>query len=513
MEATRRRLLLGPSLALLAGGAAAAAASAGADAPLFAGLDGLAQPVDSDDPLVRRYVRQGLMWAYAFNFAEAARSFDAAARRDARCGAAHWGRAWALGPNINSDPAPGDGERIAAWLRAAPAARFGAPWSGLLEALARRHPDASRLDEEAYAAALEALARRHPRDATVQVLAAEARLNLHPYDWWRRDGRPQPWTPAIERLLARALALDPRQPGAHHYTIHLYESSPAPQRAEPGARFLREAFPGAPHLLHMPSHIDLRLGRYDDAIAANRRSIAADEAYLAQVEAQGAYRLGYVAHNHHFLWAAACMSGRRETALAAADAAGPAACGPGARAPSSTTVQHLLALPALTRWRFGLWNELATGLRPPDDDGAYPLAMWHAARATAFAQLGRPADAAEQARRFDALAADASLRTARVKNVHAVTSLLAITGAQMRAAIALAGGGAAAAIAQLLPAVVAEDALVYDEPHPVAIPSRQPLAAALLRAGRRRECLAACDEDLRRHPRNAWSLALRAQAG
>lgn len=511
MQATRRRLLLGPGLALLAGGPRRATARGVADAPLFAGLDGLAQPVDSDDALARRYVRQGLMWAFAFNFAESARSFDAAARRDPRCGAAHWGRAWALGPNINSDPGPGDGERIAQALREAPPARFGAPWAGLLAALARRHPDTSRMDEPGYAAALGALAGRHPRDALVQLLAAEAQLNLHPYDWWQRDGRPQPWTPAIERLLARALALDPRQPGAHHYAIHLYESSPAPGRAEASARFLREAFPGAPHLLHMPSHIDLRLGRYAEAIAANRRAIAADEAYLAQVDAQGAYRVGYVAHNHHFLWAAACMAGRREVALPAADAAGPAACGPGTRVPAGATVQHLFSLPATTRWRFAMWPELASGLRPPDDGGAYALALWHAARAAAFAQLGRPAEAREQAGRFDALAAEPALREARVKNLHPAPTLLAIAGAQMRAELALAAGDAAAAIAGLRAAVEAEDGLAYDEPHPVAIPSRQALASALSHAGRWQEALAASEADLRRHPGNAWSLAARAQ--
>ncbi len=138
-------------------------------------------------------------------------------------------------------------------------------------------------------------------------------MNLHPYDWWAPGGAAQPWTGDIERLLERAIALQPRHPGAHHYWIHLQESSPHPQRALASADVLRDAVPGSGHLLHMPAHIDMRVGHFDAAIRASQRAIEADQRYLAEVDAQGAYRVGYVAHNHHFLWAAASMAGRRCT--------------------------------------------------------------------------------------------------------------------------------------------------------------------------------------------------------
>lgn len=481
-------------------------------APLLAGLDGHSHPVDSADALARRYVQQGFMLVYAFNPAEAARSFEAAAARDAGCALAWWGLAWALGPNINTDPEPADAPRISLALARAGAARASATVRELVQLLAFRHPREGELQEEAYAEAAVDLARRRPRDAFVQLLAAEAQLNLHPYDWWQPDGRPQPWTPSIERLLQRSLALDPRQPGAHHYWIHLQESSPQPARADASAAFLRSAYPGAPHLLHMPSHIDLRTGRYAEAIAANQRAIAADAAYLAQVDAQSAYRVGYVAHNQHFLWAAAGMAGRQGLALQAADEAGPAACGPGGRNPGTATVQHLLALPFLTRQRFGLWEELATGTRPPDGPGGYALALWHAARGCAFARLGRPREAQVEAERLQALTSDPAVSGLKVKNLHPVGTLLALAAHQLRAEQAAARGDADAAVAALQAAVALEDTLAYDEPHVVGAPVRQALGAALLAAGRPAEALRAYDEDLRHYPANAWSLQGRAQA-
>lgn len=483
-------------------------------APLLSGLEGHRHPVDSHDPLTRRYVQQGVMLVYAFNPSEAARSFEAAALRDPGCTTAWWGLAWALGPNINTDPVPADGPRIAVALARAQVAARHAPASvrELVSLLALRHPADGPMQEQAYAEAALALARRRPQDAFVQLLAAEALLNLHPYDWWLPGGQPQPWTPRIESLLRRSLALDPRQPGAHHYWIHLQESSPQPARAKASADFLRSAYSGAPHLLHMPSHIDLRTGRYAEAIAANQRAIAADAAYLAQVDAQSAYRVGYVAHNHHFLWAAAGMSGRQALALQAADEAFPAACGPGGRSPGTVTVQHLQALPILTRQRFGLWEELARGTPPPDGPGGYALALWHAARACAFVRLGRVPEARDEAARLLALAADPALSSLKVKNLHPVGTLLALAGHQVRAEMAAASGDHAGAVTALQAAVALEDTLAYDEPHVVGAPLRQALGAALLAAGRPAQALQAYDEDLRHYPRNAWSLEGRARA-
>jgi tetratricopeptide (TPR) repeat protein len=477
-------------------------------APLLQGLDGHPTAIESTDPRVRRYVDQGVLLVIGFNPEEAARSFEAAVALDPACATCWWALAWALGPNINTDMAPGAAARVQRALREARRhARRAAPvQQALIAALSLRHPAGREIDEEAYAERMQLLARRHPQDARVALLAAESLLNLHPYDWWLPDGTAQPWTSEIERLLQRAMALDPRDPGAHHYWIHLQESSPQPQRAVASADFLRDAVPGSGHLLHMPAHIDLRVGRYADAIRASQHSIAADLRYLAQVDAQGDYRVGYVAHNHHFLWAAAAMAGRERLALEAAQAAWPAACGPTRRDPGTAIVQQYAVLPYFTLVRFGQWQTLLHGTLPPDTAAPYPLAIWHYARGTALARTGRIDAARLELARLEGIAADPVLASFKLKNLNATAHLVRIAALTLRADIALAGGQAPAAVALLREATRIEDALAYDEPHLWLAPTRHALGAALLAAGLAGPAEQVYREDLAHYPGNGWSL-------
>lgn len=492
----------------------AAAPGAAAHAPLLSGLDGPTFPIDSALPLVRRLVHQGTMLVTGFNPGEAVRSLEAAVALDPACATAWWALAWALGPNINTDMAPGAEPRVLEALaqarrhagRAAPLQRE------LIAALSARHPGAGAIDEEAYARQMGALQRRHPRSARAAVLAAEAQLNLYPYDWWTPEGRPQPWTPRIEALLLRAMALQPRAPDAHHYWIHLQESSPQPQRAAASADFLRHAVPGSGHLLHMPAHIDMRSGRYAAATAASQRSIEADERYLAQVDAQGAYRVGYVAHNHHFLWAAAAMQGRSQTAIAATQAAWPAACGPRPGDLGSGTLQHYAVLPLHALVRFGRWQDLLTGTRPPDGKAAYLLAMWHYARGTAWSRSGRPQQARGALAALQSAAAEPELQTTKVKNVNPAADLVRIASLTLQADLAAADGRHGEAVALLQQAVDTEDALAADEPHLWLAPTRLALGAALLEAGQATAAERVFRQDLRHYPENGWSLAGLAQA-
>ena len=360
-----RRTRGAPALAavLLVAGALQYTSGARADAvPLLDGLASSAVHKASVSPRAQRYFAQGMVLTWGFNPDEATRSFAAATEADPRCALCYWGLAWSLGPNINADMAAGSAVRVNQAL--ANARALAGKASGrdraLVDALSARHPkpgDPAALDEETYAAKMRALARAYPRDADIATLTAEAVMNLHPYDWWDRNGQPRPWTPEIRAQLARALALEPRHPGANHYWIHLLESSPKPADASESADLLMALVPGSGHLRHMPAHIYMRVGRYSDAVAANEKAIAADAHYSAQVDAQGAYRVGYVAHNHHFLWAAAAMQGRSAVAIAAAGAAFPTACGPagsiGPRASCNTT----------TCYRCTRWYALGAGAR------------------------------------------------------------------------------------------------------------------------------------------------------
>lgn len=500
---------------------AAALATAGAptaaapNAPLFAGLRPYHPSAGTSSALAQRYFEQGMTLAWGFNPAEAARSFAAATRADPRCAACYWGLAWVKGPSINTDMGAAAATEVAAALQRAQALASGAParYRGLIDALAARHPGpTATIDEEVYATKLRALAQRHPDDAEIATLAAEAELNLHPYDWWESDGRAKPWTGRATDLLAQAMRIAPDHPGANHYWIHVIESSAHPERALPSADRLRTLAPGSGHLVHMPAHIYMRAGRYADASHANEESIAADRAYLDQVDAQRAYRVGYVAHNHHFLFASSAMEGRSRAALEAAQAAYPAACGPNPGDRSTGIVQQYTVLPLFARVRFGQWKEILEDSLPPDVDQPYPLAIWHYARGTAYAKTGRIIEAHSELVRLDAISLDPKLQRVRIKNINAAAALVRIAKLTLQADIAAAEGRIAEAIALLTEAVAIEDGLVYDEPHLWLAPTRHALGAALLAAGRYDDAQRVYREDLHHYPGNGWSLAGLAEA-
>ncbi len=479
-------------------------------APLLQGMRPYHPSAGTKSTLAQRYFEQGMTLAWGFNPAEAARSFEAAIRADPGCAACYWGLAWALGPNINADMDDAAAGRVAGALRRAQALAATAPprYRGLIAALVSRHPGAPLpVDEDAYTRQMEALERRFPRDAEIATLSAEALLNLHPYDWWEADGGAKPWTGATTDLLSRALRLAPDHPGANHYWIHLMESSMQPARALSSADRLTTLVPGSGHLMHMPAHIYMRVGRYADASRANQASIAADRAYLAQVDAQGAYRVGYVAHNHHFLFASAAMEGRSRAALAAADAAYPAACGPTPGDLSTGILQQYSVLPLFARVRFGQWQAILRDTLPPDSSEPYPRAIWHYARGTALAKTGRLAEARNELARLDAFAAEPALQQVRIKNINAAAALVRIAQLTLRADVATAGGKPADAVSLLAQAVAIEDGLVYDEPHLWLAPTRHALGAALLAAGRYDDARRVYQEDLRHYPANGWSLS------
>ncbi|HSQ73689.1 MAG TPA: hypothetical protein VLM87_14845, partial [Rubrivivax sp.] len=477
---------------------------------LFDGMGSYRAADATPSPLGRRYFAQGMVLAWGFNPEEAARSFEGAARLSPRSAACHWGLAWALGPTINADMAPADAGRVAAALAQARAHRGGASsrFAALIEALSLRHPGptADDIDEEAYAERMRSLAARHPGDADIAVLAAESVLNLHPYDWWQADGRAQPWTGEIVALLERALKLAPGHPGANHYWVHLFETSSTPERAAPQADRLRALVPGSGHLLHMPAHIDMRTGRYGAASLANERSIEADRRYLEQVDAQRAYRVGYVAHNHHFLWASAAMQGRSKVALAATQAAWPAACGPRPGDLGSGALQHYAVLPLHALVRFGRWQQILTQTRPPDGNAAYLLAMWLYARGTAWSRTGSVGEARAALAQLQAVATEPELLTTKVKNVNPAAELVRIAQLTLQADLEAAAARHAAAVGLLRQAVAVEDALAHDEPHLWLAPTRHALGAALLDTGRAAEAEGVYLQDLQHYPDNGWSL-------
>ena len=488
------------------GGKAAPAAKV----PLFANLGTYHRPITSRSPKAQRYFDQGMALLYAFNLEEAERSFAAAAAADPRCAICHWGVAMALAPHINLPALP---ERTAAAHRAAAQAvklaKGASPVEkALIAAVAKRSadpppadPEAQRALDTAYADAMREVAKRFPVDMDAQALFAEAMMDLRPWDLWTADGKPQPGTEEIVATLERALALDANHPGANHYYIHAVEASPHPEKALDAADRVGALIPGAAHIVHMPSHIYARVGRWDQASEANRQAIAVDRAYIEQTHPQGFYFM-YVAHNFQFLQATAAMEGRSAEALANARQVV-------AHAPLEMLRQmpgndFVLGYPVWILVRFDRWAEVVAEPAPPVGF-PYANAVWHAARGIAFARLGKLDEAAAEEKAVARAAAE--LPAGATEALNPAAALAGIARDLTAGEIAAARGDWPAAIERLESAVKAEDGLRYNEPPDWYLPTRHALGAALARAGRAAEAQKVWEEDLHRQPENGWALA------
>jgi len=505
-----------PMAAIPAGGAADSE-------PLEPLLDGLGDhhhPVTTESELAQRYFDQGLILAFAFNHGEAHRSFMQAAALDPDCAMAWWGAAWVLGPNLNAAMDP---ERAPdAWTllnKAEAAAERATPREqAYVAALGERYGPEALEDrsprDQAFARAMGEVAARYPDDLDAQVIYVEALMDTMPWDYWRDDDESKEATQRVLQTLDAVLRRAPDHPMANHLMIHAVEKVHPAQGLEEAKR-LEDLVPGAGHLVHMPAHIYIRVGRYHDATLANQRAIAADRRYLEQVDARGVYRLAYMPHNFHFGWSTASFEGRSELALRLAREMAGMIDAQAMRQRPLTTLQHYWITPVYGLVRFGKWDAVLAR-EEPAEDLIYPRAAWYYARGLAHARQGRVDAAREALEQLDRLRADPSLKWVTVWDINKSRNILEIASLLLTGEIAAVAGDFDTAIASMERAAEREDALTYDEPPTWHYPVRQSLGAVLLMAGRPARAEAVYREDLATFPDNGWSLfgllqALRAQ--
>jgi len=475
---------------------------------LFEGLGSHTRTVTTKSPEAQRYFDQGLAFMSAFNHDEAERSFLRAAQVDPACTMAHWGVAMANGPHINNPEVDGPHAK-AAWaaLQRARASAGGATKveKDLIDALGRRYADPQPADraplDRAYADAMRVVRQAHPDDVDVAAWFAEAMMDLRPWDYWKADGTPQPGTEEIVSVLDGALRRAPKLPLAMHLYIHLMEASAHPEKADAVADRLRDLAPGLGHLVHMPSHIDIRRGRWAEAISTNERAIAADERYRKLSPKQGFYSI-YMAHNRHMLSFAAMMQGQSERALTAIRTMVDGIDQAWLRE-NALIADGLLAMPVEVLMRFGRWEEI---LAFPEPIEVFPVTrtLRHYARGVAYTAEGDLAKARSEQEAFLAAKKKVS-KDAKFGN-NAALDLVAIAENVLAGEIAAREGRMDAAIASLREAVKREDALLYDEPPDWIQPVRHALGATLVRAGKAVEAEAVYREDLKRNSENGWSL-------
>ncbi len=492
---------------LTAGALALFAAQDAPIAPLLNGLGTHEWKVTTDVPRAQEFFNQGLRLLYAFNHAEARRAFREAARLDPNLAMADWGEAMTLAPNLNA-PMSADSARLA--FQAIQAARRKAGSASrreqmLIDALAARFAADSPSDraalDKAYAVAMARVVEAFPEDADVRTFYADAVMNTMPWDYWQKDGSPKPETAKLLAALEAVMAAHPKHPGANHYYIHAIEASDNPDRALPSAEVLGALMPAAGHMVHMPAHIYLRVGRYADAAEANVRAIAADQDYLAQCQAQGLYPVSYYPHNLHFLWAAATLEGRKAVAIDAARQVAEKV--PHHHAGALAWTADFPVTPWLAYVRFGMWTEILTTPAPPES-APYATGIWHYARGVAFVARGQLDRAAEERRAVDVMAGHEAFTTTLKDTPLAGNLQIAsrIIGGEMAAR----RGAVDEAVKLLREAVALEDAIPYNEPPVWHHPVRQILGGVLFDAGRAAEAEPIYREDLARVRENGWSL-------
>ncbi len=466
-------------------------------------------PIATPNAEAQRLFDEGFDLVFGFNHEEAVRSFKRAAELDPKSPMPHWGIAWALGPNYNLDIDDERSKQAYAAMQNAIALSKDAPEieRAYVEAMALRFstdPKANRtLLAKQYADRMGALSRRYPDDLDAATLYAESLMNLNAWKLWSLKGAPASRTEEIVAVLESVLSRNPDHVGAIHYYIHTMEASPHPERALAAAQRLPLLAPAAGHLVHMPAHIMARTGDHAGAAAANLAGAEADREYLKTAPADGFYGMAYYPHNLHFLVDSEMMVGRL---AAARDAAQQVATLLAPHTQMMPMVESLITIQTAVLLRFGLHDEILRSPAPPADHPV-EVAWWHFAKGVALARTGK-ADAAsvERAALADAvtkvpegaLFGGTGLESARV--------VLALTQRILDARIAWAKGAKADSIRLWTSAVVAADALPYDEPPVFFYPVRESLGAALLEAERAVDAERVFREDLARHPRNARAL-------
>jgi tetratricopeptide (TPR) repeat protein len=484
-----------------------------AGAPLFDGMGDYHMPITTADPDAQRYFDQGMVLAFGFNHAESIRSFRAAQTLDPNCAMCFWGEALATGPNIN---VTSNGKAIMAPAERASARAAIDQALALIDGVTLKEQDwIKALDQRydgqgdtprdpldrAWADALADMAARYPDDTTVASVYAEALMNTMPWDYWGPDGEAKPDTQAVIASLEAVMAADPDHPLALHLYIHALEASSNAKKAEPAADRLADLVPGSGHLVHMPSHIYFRVGRYQDSALANIRAAEVDEAYIAQCNAQGFYPALYYPHNIHFLWASSTMQG--QSALSLDSARRVVANVRVEQVEQFPTIQFFRTVPMLSLVRFARWEEILVEPEP-HEPFAFARAIWHYGRGVAHAALGDPEAALIELAAIEQL--EPQVDEIFMGNVYPARDLLEIAKALLIGEMAYRSGDAASAVLAFEEAVAMQDALPYTEPPFWYYPTRQSLGAALLASDRVAEAQAVFERDLEQYPMNGWSM-------
>lgn len=480
-------------------------------APLFKGMDVINYKISTNNLEAQKYFNQGLALAYAFNHAEAARSFYYATKLDPNCAMCYWGFAYVLGPNYNAGMEPDNYERAYKAIQTALKLSNNATdrEKALIQALSKRYvekpvEDRKQLDIT-YSEAMKEVNNRFPNDIDINALYAESVMDLHPWDLYEKNGKPKLWTPEIVSLFEKILKKNPKHIGANHFYIHAVEASSSPQRAYESAKFFDEGNAKSfGHLVHMSSHIYIRTGDYHKGTLANINASKIDSTYVTMCHAQGAYPLAYYPHNYHFMAGTATLEGNSKWAMVGAYETSKLVHPKNMILPGLETLQHYYVIPYFVAVKFGKWDDILQ-MKLVSDTLKYPKAISHYAKGMAYLGKKNFVMAKEESLILDVLANDKSLEKMAIWQINSMSSIVNIADKVLKAEILASEKNYVQSINLLYKAVEIEDGLNYNEPPDWFFSTRHHLGAVLIEAGKYNEAIKVYAEDLKQFPKNGWS--------
>ncbi len=492
------------------------ASPGGQHAVLVDNIGTYGRTISTLSPIAQKFFDQGLRLVYGYYFPEAIASFQEAQQYDPDHPMLAWGLALAMGPNPNSrkngfpDDPHGDGRKAIALAREH-LSRSSQVEKALIESLSvqydiDRYPERAVRDEK-YIEATRSVLDRYPDDPEAGFMYVDALMIRGAWNYWRRDGSPLPGTREAAAALEHLMALEPDHPGAVHLYVHLFESSTEPERALPQADRLESLMPEAGHMVHMPSHIYLRVGQYEKAVASNERSVAADRFFLSQwgdrpLPTEGTYHLSASTHAPHALDVlryAAMLQGNYARAL---QAAREAAASHSMMAENPR--QQRLPAAWLVHEVFGKWQALLAE-QPPPADRVYLNGAWHYFRGSAFAGLGEIDKADIELQALGQASRDPAVKDV-LSGANSAGPILAMLSRALSGEIAEARGRYGEAVLAFGQAVRLQDALNFNEPPDWLHSMRLDLGAALLKAGRPKDAEGVYRQELRDLRDNGWAL-------
>lgn len=465
----------------------------------------LHHPVNTKSESAQLYFDQGLTFLYAFNHEAAYWSFLKASEADPNLAMAYWGQALAMGSNINMEITPNRAKTAFDTVQKAWHLAEQGPDNekAYISALKQRYSNDPKADKQQlalrYSEAMQRLTNQYPDDPDAAVLYAESLLDTRPWNQWSLDGVPQKGTLEAIAALESVLITHPMHLGANHYYIHVIEASPYPYRGLMSAERLKTLLPSSGHILHMPSHIYILVGDYEQAALSNENAIAADREYGQKHGTGGIYTVHYLSHNYHFLSQAYSMLGNYERAKQAAEQV------------FNLYAPHFHMMPELEQYastqmfvllRFHQWNELLNLPEAPEEMHI-TRALRHFGRGVAFANLGNTKQALEEQKLF--LAA-AKLPSSTMYGNNYAAHIFKLAQYYLEGILAEKEQRNEEAIESFKKAIAEQDSLKYDEPPNWLFSVRDTLGALLLKDKQYAKAEEVFREDLRLHPRNGRSL-------